>query len=567
MTRSAAPLLLVLLLACGEGAIGGPGGVGPDPDPTPDPGAETADALYDPDHLVEVVITMDEADAEALAAETNNIFNLLEGADCMDAPWSGPFNWYPGDITVDGEFVQEVGLRKKGLIGSLSSSRPSFKVKFDKFVEGQSLGGLERLTLNNSISDASLVKQCLGYALFEAAGVPAPRCNFAHVTVRDWDLGVYVNVEPPKKRFLRRVFDGHDEGDLYEGTLSDFRPGWTNTFEPDTSSTDPSRAPVVAVSDALLLTDDDEMLEALEQALDMEAFHRFWAMEVLIAHWDGYTGNRNNFYVYRPDGEDQLQFVPWGIDGTMSLQAVGQVTQAAAALPRRLWSNPDVRARQLEVLEELLDQVWDEDALQDEIDRMVELVDPYAPEDEWRLQQTEAVRSFVDGRRDALMASLEEPLPTFDQPLGDSPCLVEAGELAGELETTWGTLASADPLSEGWSQVDGQLHGDLFDLEGAAVAGLDGNSVVMATLAWQSATVVREVILFVPTWLIGPDPIPLGGFGAGGYLVDVDVSSGEPEQIMRGSLWNGSLQLTQLDGTPGGPVSASFESLLYDGGP
>ncbi len=568
MRRWLTPLLFTLLLACGEGTID-PGGPGPDPgpDPEPDPGDETAEALYDPEHVVQIEISMTEEDAEALAGESQNIFDLLEGADCMDNPWGAGFTWYPGDITVDGQLVENVGLRKKGLIGSLSTTKPSFKVKFDKFVEGQTYGGLERLTLNNSISDGSLVKQCIGYALFAEAGLPAPRCNFARVTVQEWDLGIYVNVEPPKKRFLRRVFDGDDEGDLYEGTLSDFRPGWTDTFEPDTSSTDPERTPVEAVSEALQLDDDDEMLAALEEVLDLEAFHRFWAMEVLIAHWDGYTGNRNNFYVYRPEGSDQLLFIPWGIDGTMHLDGLVQVTHANSALPRRLWDNPEQRARQVEVLEELLDQVWDEDALLAEVDRMAALVDPWALEDEWRQQQTEAVRTFLAGRRGALEAALDEPLPEFQHPLGESPCLVEAGEVSGEFDTTWGSLGSADPLSEGWSQVDGLLHGEPFSVEGAAVAGLDGNNVVMATLGWHSPTVVREVVVWVPTWLIGPDPIPLGGFGAGGYLVDVDVSSGEAESIMRGSLWNGTLQLLQLEGNPGAPVSATFESVLYDGGP
>ena len=559
--------LLLLLVGCGEGQIGGPLGPGPEPTRSPDPGDVTAAVLYDPDHVVEIEIWMDPDDASALASETNDIFTLLEGADCMDEPWSGPFNWYPGDISVDGVLVEQVGLRKKGLIGSLSSTRPSVKVKFDKFVPEQTLGGLERLTLNNSISDPSLVKQCLGYRLFEAAGVPAPRCNFAHVLAMGEDLGVYVNVEPMKKRFLRRVFDGHDEGDLYEGTLSDFRPGWTSTFEPDTGSTDATRGPVVAVSDALELQDDDAMLAALDQALDLDAFHRFWAMEVLIAHWDGYTGNRNNFFVYRPDGSDRLVFLPWGIDGILRAEAIGQVTQANAALPRRLWSNPDQRDRQVEVLETLLDEVWDEELLQDEIDRMVDLVEPIALEDEWRIQQTAAVRAFIEERRDSLLASLAQPLPTIDGPLGDSPCLVEAGEVSGEFATTWDSLGSDDPLSEGSSHVTGSYLGEPFDVDGASVAGLDSGNVLLATLGWHSPTLVREVVIYVPTWMIGPDPIPLGGFGAGGRLIDVDVSTGEPVSTAVGSLWNGTLQLLELEGTPGAAVSGTFSAILYDGGP
>jgi hypothetical protein len=236
MTRSLTTLALVLgLLVSLPACEGASGLLADDDDPTepteaPTEAERTAQRLYDPDHVVEIELTIAPEDAAALASETNDLFSLLEGEDCLDDPWSGPFNWYPADITVDGELVTNVGLRKKGLIGSLSSTKPSLKVKFDKFEPDQALGGLERLTLNNSVSDPSLVKQCLGYRLFAAAGIAAPRCNFAHVTANGTDLGIYVHVEPLKREFLRWAYDGDDDGDLYEGTLSDFRPGWTTTF-------------------------------------------------------------------------------------------------------------------------------------------------------------------------------------------------------------------------------------------------------------------------------------------------------------------------------------------------
>jgi len=561
------PHLLCLALAgCANGTIGPlpePG----DTDPPLDPGELTAQALFAPEHIVEIDISMDPDDAASLAAETNNIFNLLEGADCMDEPWSGPFNWYPGDIEVDGVLVENVGLRKKGLIGSLSTTKPSLKVKFDSFVPDQTFSGMKRLTLNNSISDPSLVKQCLGYRLFEDAGIASPRCNFAHVVAQDIDLGIYVNVEPFKKRFLRRNFDGNDSGDLYEGTLSDFREGWTGTFEPDTSSTDTSLGPIHAVTDALAITDDDDALAALEEVLDLEQFHRFWAMEVLIAHWDGYTGNRNNFYVYRPRGAEELVFLPWGIDGIFRGANDVRATLANSALPRRLWNMPDQRARQVEVLEGLIDEIWDEDALVAAIDDMVELVEPYALPDDRRLPDTEELRAFVLGRRDALLDVLAGPLPVLDQPLGESACLVEAGQLSVEFDTTFATLGSDDPLGTGWSSVTGTYHGEPVALEGSALAGVDGGNLLVATLALDDPQTVREVVAVVPLWQLSGDPIPLGGFGAGAYLIDIDISVQPGIPTTLGSLWNGSLQFTALVGEVEGPVTGSFTGILYDGGP
>ncbi len=551
------PIVFLLLFGCGEGTLSSEPPPTPDPDPSElDPG----DALYALDHVLEIEITMDPADAAALAAETNDIFNLLEGADCMDAPWSADFTWFPGDIRVDGVLVPNVGLRKKGLIGSLSTTRPSLKVKFDKYVPDQALHGLERLTLNNSISDPTLVKQCLGYQLFEEAGIAAPRCNFAHVVAQGIDLGIYVNVEPVKRRFLRRAFDD-DNGDLYEGTLSDFRPGWTDTFEADTSSTDPERAPIHALTEAL---QDGSPLDAV---LDLEAFHRFWAMEVLIAHWDGYAGNRNNYFVYRPEGDEQLQFVPWGIDGILRGADNGQPTLANSALPRQLWNDPEQRDRQVDMLRELLDAVWDEDKLLDRIDAMAERVAPFAVEDERRLPETEALRDFVLDRRDALLDVLAGPLTPIEQPLGERPCLVEAGELSVEFEATWDTLGSPEPLETGTSRVTGSYHGEPIALDGSALAGLDGDRLLVATLALDQPTTVRQVVAVLPLWTLGPDPIPLGGFGAGAYLFDIDFSTEPSQSTNLGALWNGSLQFTRLEGEEGGVVAGSFAGTLYDGGP
>ena len=423
----------------------------------PDPSAAAAAAMYDPDHLAAVALTIDPDDAAALSLETNTLLSLLEGEDCQDAPWSGPFNWYPADLVVDGVAVAEVGLRKKGLIGSLSTSKPSLKVDMDTYVDGQTLGGLERLTLNNSVSDPSLLKQCLGYQLFRDAGIPAPRCSFAHVTANGDDLGVYVNVEPVKKDFLRWAFDGDDDGDLYEGTLSDFRVGWTQTYEPDTEDTDPTRVPILQVANALTIADDDAMLAALAEVLDVDAFIQFWAMETLVGHIDGYSGNVNNYYVYVPERTGKMVFIPWGIDAIfLDLVAFGSDTNQVAlnnsALTRRLWEVPSQRQRYLDALQALLDEVWDEAALDAEIDRMAALIAEVAHDPEGVAREQEVLRSFIHGRRATIEAALAAAPPAFDAPLADGICLVEIGTIVVTFDTIWDTLEVADPLATGVSR-------------------------------------------------------------------------------------------------------------------
>jgi hypothetical protein len=74
-------------------------------------------------------------------------------------------------------------------------------------------------------------------SVFRAAGLPAPYCSFTHVTVNGADLGVYANVETVDEEMIARIYGDHD-GELFEGTLSDFQSGWTGTFDEEFKNSD-----------------------------------------------------------------------------------------------------------------------------------------------------------------------------------------------------------------------------------------------------------------------------------------------------------------------------------------
>jgi spore coat protein CotH len=140
---------------------------------------------------------------------------------------------------------------QEGLLGSLSTSKPSIKVDFGHYIAGQSYLGMNKITLNNSVQDPSYLRQCLTYPVFAAAGIAAPRCNFAHVRVNSEDLGLYVNVETfDDGNFLDHHFANGD-GNLYEGTLSDFRGDYVNTFDPKTNSSTADRSDLQPIAQAL----------------------------------------------------------------------------------------------------------------------------------------------------------------------------------------------------------------------------------------------------------------------------------------------------------------------------
>ncbi|MCP4678471.1 MAG: hypothetical protein GY854_23760, partial [Deltaproteobacteria bacterium] len=377
-----------------------------------------SDLLFDPATIIEVEIEMNPADWDAVRTETRDTSGLFE-SPCLTEPFYSPFTYKPAMVTVDGEVFEQVGVRKKGFLGSINSDRPSLKVSFDEYVEGQECRNMHRLTLNNNLQDGSQVKQCLAYGLFAAAGVPAPRCNFAHVTVNGQDLGIYTNVESYKKRFIARHFDDN-EGRLYEGTFSDFHDEWIATFEPKTDEDNEDRSDLQAIKAALELP-DSELEAALSELVDLDEFMHFWAVESLVNHGDGYATNRNNYYIYFDPTTGLANFMPWGADGTFGDNKFNDgVTFVGSMLTRRLYGLPATQARYVAVMSDLLDTIWDEEALLAEADRMKALIAPFFDSSGFA-GQVDAVKDYISGRRATFEPVLDDP-PAFDDPFPQVPC-------------------------------------------------------------------------------------------------------------------------------------------------
>ncbi|MDP6947319.1 MAG: CotH kinase family protein, partial [Myxococcota bacterium] len=234
----------------------------------------------------------------------------------------------------------------------------------------------------------SLVSACLGYHVMAQAGLPAPRCNFARVSVNGADLGLYAHVDSIKKPFLPRHFSS-DGGNLYEATISDFRPEFRRTWEKKTHLVEDDWSDLDAAVVALE-TPDDGLIEAASAVFDLDAFYTFWAAEVLIAHWDGYAGNRNNTYLYADPIDGLFRFIPWGVDSAFldpqeAIGGAGDLPDAVLAfghLANRLYAHPDGRAAYVGRMQTLLDTVWDAEALVAELDRMEELLTPHLAEED-----------------------------------------------------------------------------------------------------------------------------------------------------------------------------------------
>ena len=429
--------------------------------------AHPGDAFFALDRVLDIDIEIAPEDWATLRHQTRTFEDLMVEIETygLSQPFADIYTWFSGKVTVDGETHTEVGVRKKGFIGSQSDTKPSLKLRFDKYVDGQTLGGvMERMTLNNSIQDTSMVNTCLAYQIFAAAGLPSPRCNFATVSVNGKNLGLYVHVEEIKPPFLAHHF-ASAEGNLYEGTVSDFIPEFRGTFEKKTNEDADDWADIDAVASAL---QDPSVagLEALADAVDLDRFLSFWATEVLVGHWDGYTGDRNNYHFYRePDGP--FVFIPWGVDDTFHLKDDPNPFDgisnpppsvlALTAIPNRLYNNPDWRVKYVSRLKELLDTVWKEEDLLASVDEMAAIVRQHGLPETRPVAAVDAerVRQFIKKRRAEILDDLTPEPPDWPEPeqeAGQPSGLVggfEPGTVELRFETSWGSNQNVNPFEEG----------------------------------------------------------------------------------------------------------------------
>ena len=392
----------------------------------------TLDEVFPTDRVLDVQITLADEDWDTIRHQSRNFFEALNESRKV-APIDGPYTYVDGSVTIDGVTFPNVGIRKKGFLGSQSTTRPSLKIKLNHVDKNGGIEGLTNLTLNNNQQDSSLVSQFMGYALFNAAGSPASRCAYAKVTVNGVNLGIYSHVETVRRSMLRRAF-GNDNGTLYEGPYVDFYEGWLGSFEKKTGSDKKGRKKIKQLIE-VLKGDGENIEQEIGELVDLDSFYTFWAMEGLLGFWDGYSGNNNNFFIYLNPATDKFHFLPWGADSLFvkfsklkynPRAPISVKTQGLIAY--KLYQLKSGQERYAEALTDILEKQWNEAELLAELDRIETMVTPHLAteskpsfgdkEKRWGGGQTfaralDATREFIRQRRAEISREIANGMPEW----------------------------------------------------------------------------------------------------------------------------------------------------------
>lgn len=127
---------------------------------------------------------------------------------------------YEVNVTIDGDEIDDVSFATKGntsltQVANSDSERYSFKINFGKYVDGQTYYGLDKLALNNLISDDTYMKDYLSYRIMAEAGVASPLVSYVSLSINGEEKGLYLAVEELSDSFLERNY-GEDYGQLYK---------------------------------------------------------------------------------------------------------------------------------------------------------------------------------------------------------------------------------------------------------------------------------------------------------------------------------------------------------------
>jgi len=230
---------------------------------------------------------------------------------------------------------QDVGVHLKGAAGSFRrvEDKPALTLNFDKFVPGATFHGLDKVHLNNSVQDPAYMSEYLGSYLFRASGCPSPRVSNGRVWLNGRDLGPVVIKEGFENVFFKKYF--HDRsGNLYEGSFADVdsdlpvHPGdrpigkmgpltkeQMKQMEAELAlHKKEATAKLRRLTAASREPENLKRESDLDAVLDVDRFLTFMACESIAAHWDGYSGNRNNYRIYDDPRSGKLVFLPQGMD-------------------------------------------------------------------------------------------------------------------------------------------------------------------------------------------------------------------------------------------------------------
>lgn len=335
----------------------------------------------------------------------------------------GTSRWLPCELRhAGGSFPAWIGYRGRY---SRWFRKPSYELCFQR--PGHFLG-YDRLHLNASYRDPSLLRSRLSLDLFAQLGVPAPRAWHITLSMNEQSLGLYTAIESFDQRWLHQ--NGYGEGPIFyavgtQGTLGYLDPETGRRkrylaagYEQADAYAD-RLSELESLIDAIVLPDTATFEWQIASILDVERFLRWFIGLEFLAHTDGTV---QNYALFRPGGGRWL-ISPWDCDATLGRLPSGRKQQGDEMrlgtgmdnyLAVRLLASSRWRPVYVQLWERLLERELSLERVNQRLHEIFREIRPASLEDPLRrwsdstfLRQPAEIRSWLVGRTERIRRMLE----------------------------------------------------------------------------------------------------------------------------------------------------------------
>ena len=248
-----------------------------------------------------------------------------------------------GMLIFKGDTISPVGIRYKGSIGAFVGcvdgpnifepsgkkicTKLSMKVKINWNGREERFYGLKKLQFHSQNLDPSQMHERIGYWLFRAMGVEAPRSVHARLMINDDYSGLYALTEQIDGSFTDYHFDDQN-GNVYKEVwplTNDGTPTNEQSFivALKTNEDDnPSVALMSNFAEKLSMAADAELQNIISEYMDINKIVSFAVVDRAIRnddgpfHWYcevGGCGN-HNYYWYEEPNNQKINLIPWDLD-------------------------------------------------------------------------------------------------------------------------------------------------------------------------------------------------------------------------------------------------------------
>lgn len=265
------------------------------------------------DEVTKIELTMSNSDKQALIYPLNASLDIYY-----------PVEMHFTNSKVD-TIINRVGIRIRGNT-SRRAQKKSYKIDFKEY-GGEQFFKLKKLNLKPNNNDPSQLRETLSWQMFRNMNVPAARTSYVQLYMNGEYMGLFLNVENIDDEFVDRRF-GNEAGNLYKcawgATLDKALNVYDNShYELKTNEAINNRFKLQTLVNLLASPQNDEWPLQLEQIFDVDNYLRQLAVESIIGHWDGYSFNINNYYLYEDPETNRIHFIPYDLDNTWGIDWIG----------------------------------------------------------------------------------------------------------------------------------------------------------------------------------------------------------------------------------------------------